>query len=212
MRIYLTVSIFANQIKYTLMKRMLFVILALGNAALARAQVQFGVKAGYNLASFTQSGGSAQDVKSKSDFSAGALASVGLFTSFYLQPEVLYSGQGATVNVMGTDAKFNYSYLNVPVLFKYQHVSGLFAETGPQLGFLLSAKVKESGQTTDVKSASQSTDFSWAFGVGYKIPKINLGIDARYNLGLTNVNKDSSGGNIKNSVFQFGLFYVFNKL
>ncbi len=30
----------------------------------------------------------------------------------------------------------NYSYINVPVLFKYQHSSGLFAETGPQIGFL----------------------------------------------------------------------------
>jgi Outer membrane protein beta-barrel domain len=192
------------------MKRMVLVLLSSAVCAFAGAQVQFGVKAGYNLANVTispaQSGFS-----SKSDFSAGILASVPLFSGCSLQPEVMYSGQGTSFSDTLTTGKLNYGYLNVPVLFKYQHASGLFAETGPQIGFLLSAKEKASGQTVDVKSSSQTTDFSWAFGVGYKIPKINIGVDARYNLGLTNQVKGaaSSEGTVKNSVFQFGVFYLF---
>jgi hypothetical protein len=192
------------------MKKVLLVILAAGSAAIASAQIQYGVKAGYNLATVTQSGSSNVDgLKSKSDFSGGLLASIPLFSSFYLQPEVMYSGQGTQATESGETVKLNYSYINVPVLFKYQHASGVFAETGPQVGFLLSAKAKADGVNEDVKSQSQSVDFSWAFGLGYKIPKMGLGIDARYNLGLTNITKDDGDEKVKNSVFQFGLFYLF---
>ena len=194
------------------MKKLFFVLLAAGSATVSQAQVQLGLKAGYNLTTLTQSGRYTESMKSKSEFSAGVLASFPLFRSFYLQPEVLYSGQGANVTWPGTNAKFNYSYLNVPILFKYQHDSGLFTETGPQVGFLLGANIKANGQSTDVKYSTQPVDFSWTFGIGYKIPVVNAGLDARYNLGLTNVNKVTDAGNIKNSVFQFGLFYIFSKI
>jgi hypothetical protein len=107
----------------------------------------------------------------------------------------------------------NSGYLNIPVLFKYGHSSGFFGETGPQLGFLLSANVKSGGTSTDVKSSYQSKDFSWAFGLGYFLNPVNIGIDARYNLGLTNLNKGGTGatGTVKNSVFQVGVFYLFGK-
>src|SRR5450631_3642246 len=129
------------------MKKMVFVLCAACSSYFAGAQVQFGVKAGYNLANITQSGGSAEDVKAKSDFNAGLFASVPLFSSCTLQPEVLYSGQGTAVNESGETAKLNLGYLNIPVLFKYQHASGVFAETGPQIGFLLSAKDKFQSQS-----------------------------------------------------------------
>jgi hypothetical protein len=192
------------------MKKMMLVFLAVGTAAVASAQIQFGVKAGLNLANLTISGvAPAPTFNSKTDFSGGAFASIPLFKSFDLQPEIMYSGQGASTTESNTTVKLNYGYLNVPVLFKYQHESGLFAETGPQIGFLLSAKATGGGQTIDTKSETQSTDFSWAFGIGYKIPGISGGIDARYNLGLTNLAKNTTDGTVKNSVFQFGLFYMF---
>jgi hypothetical protein len=194
------------------MKKAILVMLTSASFMFVSAQVQFGVKAGYNLANLTTSP-SQSGITSNSDFSAGILASIPLFSSCSLQPEVLYSGQGASFSDSFATGKVNYGYLNVPVHFKYQHSSGLFAETGPQIGFLLSAKEKADGQTVDTKSNTQSTDFSWAFGLGYKLP-FGLGIDARYNLGLTNLAKGSSSskGTVKNSVFQFGLFYMFKGL
>ncbi len=104
----------------------------------------------------------------------------------------------------------NNNYLNVPVLFKYQHASGLFVETGPQIGFLVSGQLKTSTQSFDSKSSTETVDFSWAFGLGYKIPSVNLGIDLRYILGLTNIAKSNYyTGSAKNSVFQIDLFYQF---
>ncbi len=194
------------------MKKTLILIFSVVALSSARAQIQFGVKAGLNLASLTLSSGlsSNQSIKSNADFNAGLLAYIPIASSFVFQPEVVYSGQGAKVDDTGSGSgTINYGYINVPLLVKYAHSSGLFVETGPQIGFLISAKAKSGGQSADIKSNSKSTDFAWAFGVGYKIPVVNLGLDVRYNLGLTNTLSSSSNGTAKNSVFQVGLFYLF---
>jgi hypothetical protein len=173
------------------------------------AQIDFGMKAGLNRTGLNYSGSSINDLGVRSDFNAGAFASIPLFTNFYLQPEIMYSGQGSGFTD-STQSTLNYNYMNIPVLFKYEHPSGFFAETGPQLGFLLSAHLEYNG-ANDLKDQTQSVDFSWAFGLGYKIPKINLGLDLRYNYGLTNTvaTKYASAGWAKNSVFQVDLFYQF---
>jgi hypothetical protein len=41
------------------------------------------------------------------------------------------------------------------------------------------------------------------------IPSLSAGIDAHYNLGLSNIAAEQiSGNSVKNSVFQIGVFYV----
>lgn len=192
------------------MKRIILVLFTAGSAIIASAQIQFGVKAGLNVANLTMSGIQyGASISSKIQFNAGALVLIPLFSDFYLQPELMYSGQGLSFSNSIANGKTNYGYLNLPVLFRYQHASGLFVETGPQIGFLLSAEEIGNGHTVDTKSQTQAIDFSWAFGLGYKLKKIPIGIDARYNLGLTNIDKESGSGTIKNSVFQFDLFYLF---
>ena len=171
-------------------------------------QVQFGVKAGLNLSTLYNPSDS-DNPGYKTSFNAGVLASVPLFPGFYLQPEIMYSGQGYEQSFSTESMHIETGYLNVPVLFKYQHEIGLFAETGPQIGFLLSANREVGSINTNIKDDFESTDFSWAFGLGYKFSSIGLGIDARYNLGLTNTAKDSQNETAKNSVFQLGLFYMF---
>jgi hypothetical protein len=176
----------------------------------ANAQIQFGVKAGANFATLT--GSASEGATTKVDFHGGVFGNIPLISSFFLQPELVYSGQGAKATANQTDFTINQSYLNVPVLLQYHHGSGLFLETGPQVGFLLAANVKSGGESQDVKSSYKSTDFSWAFGLGFKIPLIHAGIDARYNLGLTNIAaQQDAGETIKNSVFQVGVFYVLGK-
>jgi hypothetical protein len=191
------------------MKILAIVFLAGITCLSANAQIQFGVKAGANFSTLT--GSDANGVKTKVGFQGGVLAGIPLAGSFSLQPEVNYSMQGAKATEVGMDYTLAQNYLNVPVLFKYKHESGFFAETGPQIGFLMSAKVTGDGTNVNVKSDYKSTDFSWAFGVGYLVKSINAGIDARYNLGLTNneAGSSSSNGTVKNSVFQVGVFYLF---
>ena len=196
------------------MKKLICIVLVCAYTMVVSAQIQVGVKAGVNLADLNITGiqpNSSISYSSRVDFNAGILVSIPLFKSFQLQPELVYSGQGANSVIAVTSLTASYNYLNIPVLFKYQHGSGLFAETGPQIGFLMNASEKGGNQgSVNIKSIVQSTDFSWALGLGYKFEKINFGIDARYNLGLTNTQAGQySNGVTKNSVFQFGLFYMF---
>lgn len=188
------------------MKKLLLLFVCAASFAGAQAQANFGLKAGLNIASFT---GDVEDVKSKIGFNVGGFAELPLASAFSLRPEVVFSSQGAKAEGEGEDVSLNLGYLNVPVLGKWTSESGFFAETGPQVGFLLNAKVKADNVDVDMKDYYKSIDFSWAFGIGYEFAP-NLGVNGRYNLGLSNIAAESEGeGSIKNSVIQVGLFYKF---
>ena len=197
---------------FTLNKKLVLLLLAGFSLATVNAQVQFGVKGGLNLANVSLSGNTGGvSYSSKVDFHVGGLVSIPAFSSFTIQPEVVYSAQGSKLSSGGDNGTLNFGYINVPVLLKYNTSSGFYAETGPQISFLLSANEKADGASQDIKSDLSSTDFGWAFGVGYQLPS-NLGFDVRYNLGLSNIVKDQSGGgSIKNGVFQIGVFYMFGE-
>ncbi len=158
--------------------------------------VEFGLKGGVNFATLNFDDNS--DVNTRTSFHIGGLAHIHLAKQFAIQPELMYSGQGAKYT--GGDIKL--SYINVPVIAQYMFGMGLRLETGPQFGFLVGAKTGD----IDVKDQFNGFDVSWAFGAGYITPS-GFGVDARYNLGLT----DISDGNesVKNSVWQLGLFYQF---
>jgi len=84
---------------------------------------------------------------------------------------------------------------------------GFRLQTGPQIGFLTSGKTETDDVEVDITDDLNSVDFSWSFGAGYLFHS-GFGIDARYNLGLTDIN-DVGNYNAHNRVFQVGLFYQF---
>ncbi len=169
----------------------------------ASAQVQFGAKAGLNLASLT---GDDVDVKSKIGFNAGLFAEIPVSEQFSVKPELVYSLQGAKSDGEG-DSKLNLSYLNIPILAKYNISEGFFAEAGPQIGFLTTAKAKYDGGSVDIKDNFKSIDFSLGLGLGYELSE-TYGLNLRYNLGLSSI-ADDDDAKVKNSVFQLGIFYKF---
>jgi len=191
------------------MKKLSLVAVTALITTIATAQIQFGVKAGLNLSNLSLSPKSSEASFSfKPDFNAGGLVFIPISEMLALQPEVMYSGQGAKVKSGSESGTYNFGYINIPVLLKYHHESGFFAELGPQVGFNISAKAKADGQSQDLKDEIKSTDFSGVFGLGY-LSSINLGIDARYNLGFANIVKNSSDTKLKNGVIQVSVFYMF---
>ena len=204
------------------MKRLFLVSITLSLVFVSSAQIQVGAKAGLNLANLSAPAAFNDIYHIKPRFNAGGLVSFPLMGKFSLQPEIMYSGAGSKYKEPDSDtSNFNLGYINVPVLLKYTTSFGLFAEAGPQIGFLISAKRDHFGSfgtnsnryTEDIKDEYNSTDFSAVFGIGY-LSRFNLGIDARYNLGLTNTLKNSNtmfSYSLKNKVIQIGLFYVVGK-
>jgi hypothetical protein len=209
------------------MKKIIFsaaALLAMGFAAQSQ-EVKYGVKAGLNVADF---GGDAKDTKVKTGFTAGVLAEF-KFGNIAIQPEILYSQQGAKSEIIyyngdpdSSDGIIEYTaklgYINVPVALKYYIIEGLSLQAGPQIGFLISAK--EKGDATangeslsvevDAKDIYEKIDFSIFGGIGYDLP-IGVFFQARYNAGLANINKDPKAPDAKltNNVFSFSVGYKF---
>lgn len=200
--------------------------------------VQFGVKAGMNVASLSKDA-SLQDQKSKIGFNAGIFAHIPLAESFSVQPEVLYSQYGAKVEsvnestILGTTTRDvrSYSthldYITVPVMFQYKFVPNFYVEAGPEFGFMVTAKDKGDRTVTTTSGSNSSTstssytedinkdnlntfNFGLGLGAGYYFTD-NIGITARYVAGLTDVAKNRPNGSdaIRNNVFQVGLAFKF---
>lgn len=169
---------------------------------LATAQsAQLGIKAGVNASSIKVSGST--DFESKAGFYAGGLAHVHITPHFAVQPELVFSMEGGkNGNLIRRQ-----NYIDLPVLAQYMTNTGFRLQTGPQLGFLVSAKNKMGNVEVDVKDGMKAADLSWSFGASY-LSKMGLGVDARYNLGITNVN-ESESPEARNMVFQVGAFYQF---
>jgi hypothetical protein len=163
----------------------------------------FGIKAGYNSSNLEVNNSDQWDAKSGIHF--GALAHIHITSHFAVQPELVYSCQGGETPA----SKFKYGYLNVPVLLQYMINDGFRLQTGPQIGFLVSAKQETGDVEVDVNDQLNAIDISWSFGGGYLFSS-GLGIDLRYNIGLNNIS-DVTNVTAKNRVFQAGLFYQFNK-
>lgn len=117
------------------------------------------------------------------------------------------------------DTKVELGYINVPVVVNAYLFRGFAVKTGVQFGFLVSANMKASfsaesdvvNQTVNydmkIKDECKKFDVSIPVGVSYQF-KVPIVIDARYNIGLTNVGKDSDES-IKNQVFQLTVGYKF---
>ena len=184
------------------MKKIFLILTAtlISSAYLMAQHTQFGIKAGLNSAHVERDG--AIDYDSKLGFHIGGLAHIHVTSHFAVQPEIVFSTQGGESG----DEKLQLNYINVPVLAQYM-TSGLRLQTGPQFGFMVSAERKFSQGELDADDLYSSFDFSWSFGAGYLLPS-GLGIDARYNLGLSNIS-DNNVYEARNRVIQVGLFYQF---
>lgn len=186
--------------------------------------VKYGVKGGLNVSNFSGDT-DGMDLKARFGFNVGGFVEVKLSEKISLQPELLYSTQGAKfANVGGDvdgvfytgDVKMNLGYINIPVMFKYYGTQKFYVEVGPQIGFLVSAKSKTKldgfnrTNELDIKDYFKSIDFGVNFGAGYDFTE-NLSVAARYNLGLANIGKTVAGddGKLHNGVFSLSVGYKF---
>ena len=127
----------------------------------ASSPVRFGLKAGLNVSSLSNS-----DTNSKAGFYGGVFANIPVAQDFSVQPEVLYSGMGAKAKA-NSDVKLNMDYIAVPVMLQYNALPNLYVEAGPQFSFLVSAKGKDNNGSVDVKDGFKTFDFGLGLGAGY---------------------------------------------
>ena len=168
--------------------------------------VNIGIKAGLNVYNISNNNNVEYDAKP--GFHAGLIGHIHLARQFALQPEIVYSSQGAKYDVSNVETKLKRNYINVPVLFQYMFDNGFRLQAGPQVGFLINAENETNNTSVDVKDNLKGVDFGIGAGVGYVHPPSGFGVDARYNFGLSDVN-DNSSVKSTNRGFQLGVFYLF---
>jgi hypothetical protein len=178
-----------------------------GSEAMAQ-DVRWGVKGGLNLATLSSDEDPEPEFKYRGGLIAGGFLTWPLGERVDLQPEVLFSQQGASFDADGVDdIKLELNSLVVPVLVRYKFTPsgpGLVLFAGPSIGFKLSADVTvdTDGEdvTDDVSDNIKDVDYGLVFGAGWDTGRFS--IDGRYTLGLTSLGTDEDDpNNVRSRVF-----------
>ncbi len=184
------------------MKKMIILVVALFTliAVLpANAQVNFGVIGGLNLANLSVDPDAGVDISNRTAFGIGGILSFGVGETLALQLEPMFLQKGAKLKLseqgFTLEAEIKVSYIEVPAMLKFAFGSGdtkPYVMAGPTVGYLLSAKVKDDMEEQDIKDDVKNIDFGLAFGGGVSLPMGNntLFVEARYSLGLSDINDD----------------------
>ena len=175
-------------------------------------QTAFGLKGGLNLANLKVDDPEAS-YNSRTGYHAGIFLR-SKFSKIAFQPEILLWTQGSDVShtVLG-EYKDSFTYLAVPVMFKFYLIDGLNIHAGPQFGFLIDAERKGESRllgssSVDIKENFKPTDISVSVGGGYDLP-FGLSLDVRYNIGVQDINDVADGEEAKSRVFMVSLGYNF---
>ena len=158
-----------------------------------RGIVNLGIKAGLNMYKISSDDNTLYD--QMTGFHLGLLGHIHLDSQWALQPELVYSSQGAKSG----SSEHKLDYINVPVLLQFMFDNGFRLQAGPQLGLLVRA---------DNKDDLNLIDLSLGVGLSYVVPSTGFGVDARYNHGLSNINKNDAVKSFNRGI-QLGVFYIF---
>lgn len=200
-------------------------VVVLFTACMSFAQeVNFGIRGGLNVANgdFEVSGQGASvtiDTDARTFFYLGGFAEFGLKDSSHkLLTGLTYHGNGLKVDE-GDDVTFKISQLNVPLLFKFNAVEGLYVNAGGYLGAIIDVQgeIEFNGttETEDITSDFKTLDAGLSLGAEYNFSN-GLFVEARYNYGLVNIldtveelDFDGVEVTLNNRFFTVGLGYKF---
>jgi len=196
-----------------------------GPAELFSQQLSVGLKGGINIydVSVNETVVDLTNFESKTNWAGGVYVSVGVSEIVGLRVEGLYSRRafGAVDPVDQVVAELKTGYFEFPVLLTANIPLGetplrplLFA--GPVVSFESKCDIEGSMggisasfdcDDPEIDLDRKTTDWSVLFGAGFEYPVagIVLGAEARYNVGLTNLNDDpvNSGDSVKSRMWEF---------
>lgn len=232
------------------MKKLLILAIACMIAGTLSAQVTLGVRGGMNLANFVGSevvewGFANTDPTAQIKFHLGAYAAYFLTEDISIQPGIFYSAKGPKYE--GTTEVFDFNtgqsrmepivykkrlgYIDIPILVYYHLNENISVFAGPQVSFLLSAKVKNDAsaevlndlgleEEEDVKDSYRTVDLGFPVGVAYDLGN-RFNVQVNYDFGLLNIAKgyDIDGGagednyfKVRNGVLKVSVGFLLHEL
>ncbi|WP_443938235.1 porin family protein [Pedobacter sp. MW01-1-1] len=193
------------------MKSLKLTLIALFVGFYAHAQVvpsfQMGIKAGLNFAKFKSE--NTFDSDNRAGMYGGLWARLG-GAGIHFQPELYITGKKTKLisNATGEENKVGFTSLDIPLLIGTKLGAagvGLRLNTGPLFSFVLDEKQSFNQATGNIfRGVFKNQTYAWQFGAGVDIKRLNF--DARYELGLSKVNKEGYP-NTKLNLFTIGIGY-----
>ncbi len=168
--------------------------------------IVIGIKGGVNFSNFI---GVIEDQGIRSSIHIGLLAEIMVSDNFSIQPEILYSKQGSTYtgNIPGF-FRTKLDYISLPVEGKFKITEKISFEAGPQLGILMSSRLKTNNSNLKIEGL-KTLDFAINAGLQYNINK-GAFVQGRYVFGLTDTGLSGNSNNRNtNSVIQLSIGYLF---
>ncbi|MBC7758227.1 MAG: PorT family protein [Phormidesmis sp. FL-bin-119] len=195
------------------MKKIIILGAALLFAGFAQAQTpKFGIKAGLNIAKF------AGDPDPNSDFNtglaAGVYTNIPLSSGFSFEPSLEYSQKGAEfTGALNNELKTKITYLDLPIMFKYNVTPNFGLLAGPQVSFFLSQESKFVNGKTSTTFEGNNDSYRKSLAGGKLGLSYNFGAvmaNASYATDFQNLYTDASGNrDLKNQVINVGLAFGF---
>jgi hypothetical protein len=145
-----------------------------------------GIKGGLNIADVSGFNGD-----NRLSGHAGFFLHSKINSKWSFQPEILYSGQGQRYWVGRDEYTLALNYIQIPLMFQFYPVKQFYLEFGPQIGFLLSANVKNDDDKSEVDQYFKKVDAAIALGMGVQVTPM-LGFYARYNAGIADISKNTN--------------------
>lgn len=193
------------------MKKFLFSLglLASVSAAAQAQDAKFGIRGGISAA--TLSGKNVDNYSYALGGLGGVTANFGLSDLISVQPELLYNLKGTQLkDPAGKDSKvrLDLHYIDLPILLKV-NADGPYFEAGPQIGYLLSAKLGGDNKSRIETKDLQGLSLGYVAGVGYQLTS-GLGLGVRFNGAISAVGQDNKiYDQQRNQVFSFVVGYSF---
>lgn len=178
------------------MKKKLIMALTVSLLAVVSLTAQFqygaGVKGGINLATQTTTGeGEGVAVRQLIGYNGGVYGNLFITDMFGLQAELVVCTRGSDWDDVYYNVKDKLTYLDLPLMFKFQPIRYANIQVGPQFGYLLAAKQedKNDGEIYDIMDWYNKLDVGLAFGAEANLP-FRINFTVRYVFGLVSATND----------------------
>ena len=204
------------------MKKLLAGLLLTGSCLTGFSQekgkFEFGLNAGYNMATVTS--GTKANGTYRSGIAIGAFGDYFIADDWSIKAKLTYDQKGWNKGFIedtntGQSYQTNYhmDYLTIPVMasWHFGRTKNWYMHGGPYVGMLLSSKETSFG--TDLKDYTSKLDVGLDFGLGVKIPlgnKVKILFELDGQSGFLNVFNDSQSVSIKHSRTSFNTGLVFD--
>ena len=170
--------------------------------AIQLSSQDFGIRFGFNLANVT--GEEVEDNSIRPGLQIGPVLDHHFNNLLTLHTGVIFSMKGANFTINNESENLASNFIDIPVLLRFNDKSGLYFESGIQLGFLVAATY----DGDDVSDFYNDTDYQAVLGLGYSMNKIRF--DFRYNFSMGSVisNPYSTDVSLKNHVMAICASYT----